>query len=448
MPEAVAMTRPPGHHFFGFHDRVEWNAAGDKLLALRVEDISHPPVPGEVATVGFVATATGEFVPLGTTSAFNYPQGARQQWLGDSDQFVVNDRVGDAWGARVYDAAGGGPVAEVPHTVDCVSARTGEGFGLNYARLHRLGGYGYVGLPDPFAAEAAPAGDGIIKHHLRTGQADLIVSLAQVAACDTSGATPADTHHFVTHLALNPAQTRLSFLHRYRLADGGEMTRLMTVGVGGEELRCLARGFLSHRDWLDDTRIMIWGRRNERVAALRSHPLLAHPALGGAVRLAKRVARGLLGRQPAVGMSFLVAADQPESTLEPIGVGVLTEDGHPMFSPNNRDWCVNDTYPTPTGERTLMLYRVSTNRRVDLGRFTEPPATPDAARLGEAYDSLDGATRRHFPAALYAFTRSGLHCDFHPRWNPQGTRVAFDSRHEGTRQIYAVEVGALMNEDR
>ena len=35
-----------------------------------------------------------------------------------------------------------------------------------------------------------------------------------------------------------------------------------------------------------------------------------------------------------------------------------------------------------------------------------------------------------------SFARSGLHCDLHPRWNHWGTKVAFDSIHEGTRQLY------------
>jgi len=62
---AIAMTSGPRHHFFGFHDLVEWNAAGDKLLALQVEDITHPPYPGDKATVGFVRTDTREFIALG-----------------------------------------------------------------------------------------------------------------------------------------------------------------------------------------------------------------------------------------------------------------------------------------------------------------------------------------------------------------------------------------------
>ncbi|MBU0608056.1 MAG: hypothetical protein KKI08_09210 [Armatimonadetes bacterium] len=447
MTNAVAMTNGSRHHFFGFHDLVEWNAAGDKLLALQVEDITHPPYPGDRATVGFVRTDTRDFVPLGTTTAFNYPQGARQQWLGGHDRFVVNDRVEDMWGARIYDTASGDLVGELAHPAHCHSARTGDAFGLNYARLHRLGGYGYVGLPDPWADDPAPERDGITRHSIETGEAELIVSLRAVA-CHDATTTPTGAHHYVTHLRLNPPETRLAFLHRYDLPDGGEMTRLMTVGVGGEDLRCLARGFLSHFDWLDDEHVMIWGRRDERVAALRGHPALAHPLLGGPLRLAKRMARRLLGRSAAASMSFLVATDRPGVPTQPMAVGVLTEDGHPMSCPANRDWCVTDTYPSPVGVRTLMLYQVSANRRVDLGQYPMLAAEPDTTELGRAYDSLAPAVRRRFPPALYAFTRSGLHCDLHPRWNADGTRVAFDSIHEGTRQIYALDVTSAMGGER
>ena len=43
-----------------------------------------------------------------------------------------------------------------------------------------------------------------------------------------------------------------------------------------------------------------------------------------------------------------------------------------------------------------------------------------------------------------AFTRSGLHCDLHPRWSRDGRWVLFDSIHEGTRQLYAVDVNNLI----
>ena len=43
-----------------------------------------------------------------------------------------------------------------------------------------------------------------------------------------------------------------------------------------------------------------------------------------------------------------------------------------------------------------------------------------------------------------SFTRSGLHCDLHPRWSRDGQLAIFDSIHEGTRQIYVAHVGELI----
>lgn len=44
----------------------------------------------------------------------------------------------------------------------------------------------------------------------------------------------------------------------------------------------------------------------------------------------------------------------------------------------------------------------------------------------------------------YIYTQSGLHCDLHPRWFADGNRGAFDSIHEGDRQIYMVDVSHVI----
>jgi Tol biopolymer transport system component len=89
---------------------------------------------------------------------------------------------------------------------------------------------------------------------------------------------------------------------------------------------------------------------------------------------------------------------------------VLTEDGHCSYSPD-RQWVLTDTYPDDRHERTLLLYHPESGRRLDLGRFHSPPA-------------LEGECR----------------CDLHPRWSRDGRRVCFDSAHEGTRQMYVLDV--------
>ena len=48
------VTNGPKHHFFGFHDLKITDASNKYILALEVEDISHPPLSGEKAKSGVV----------------------------------------------------------------------------------------------------------------------------------------------------------------------------------------------------------------------------------------------------------------------------------------------------------------------------------------------------------------------------------------------------------
>ncbi len=93
---------------------------------------------------------------------------------------------------------------------------------------------------------------------------------------------------------------------------------------------------------------------------------------------------------------------------------VLTEDGHCSYSPD-RAWIANDTYPDSQDLRRLMIVRTADGLRVDLAAFHAPP-------------ELDGPLR----------------VDLHPRWNRDGTRLCIDSAHEGTRQMYTVDLGPAL----
>ena len=97
--------------------------------------------------------------------------------------------------------------------------------------------------------------------------------------------------------------------------------------------------------------------------------------------------------------------------FKPIGRGVLPHDGHASFSPD-RQWLLCDTYPRgPERLAQLMVYNIAENRKIVLGEFHhEKQFTGD------------------------------IRCDLHPRWAPDGKTITFDSVHEGSRQIYLVEL--------
>ena len=440
------LTNGPRHHLFGFHDLLITNGIGDKYLSLEVDTMNRPPLPRELFGVGYVKD--GKFVRIGETTALNYPQGARQQWVGDTELFTVNNRVGDVWGTDLYDASINQLVDRFEATAHMLSKDGRYAYGLDYARLFRLGGYGYSGIEDKGKNDSTPSDSGITKLDLKTKKGELLVSVRQVSECG-SGSVSGISHHYLTHLCLNPSCTRVAFLHRYFMADGGMMTRMMTIGTDGTGLRCLAQGFLSHYDWKDDNTIYIFGRANSSLDALRNNPLLSNPLMAVPMKVAKKVVKFILrrgnGRGNAnTGKYFMMITDAEQPVVTSFAQGLITEDGHPMTNPNNGNWCINDTYPDKDGIRTLMLYNFVTNQRIDIGRFKMLMDKPDMALVEKYFTGVDSKILGSISQEELSFTRSGLHCDLHPRWSRDGQQAVFDSIHEGTRQIYVAHVEDLI----
>ena len=445
------------NYLFGFHDLVQTNAKGDFALALEVEDITHPPLPGESCCAGVIDLSTGSFKKLHDTHTWNYPQGARQQWIGDSDLCVCNDRASDnTLIARIADARNGTIIKTLPFPVHCLAGR--KAFYINYDRVHACGGYGYTpGLSQacPNKIEDIPSGDGLFVGDLDSREHKLLVSIAQVAACGETKPVKTGYPHYLTHLMLNPSGTRLCFLHRYRVPDGGETTRLMTVGVDGSGLRCLAKGFLSHFTWIADDEIFIWGKDERSLCKVREAAWLRIPGVLQLALFVKKCMRGvrslklLCKRQtsnvkpPTVSQekAFLIVGDCDNPTMVKNGVGILTEDGHPMAQPGNLKFLVSDTYPNAEGDRWLMFYDIEKQERTNVGQFRRLFKEPDptAFEWKASQQGIDKRILKKFPRAFYLFARSGYHTDLHPRWSYEGRTAFFDSIHEGSRQIYAVE---------
>ena len=438
------LTNGPKHHLFGFHDLLISNKEDTKYLCLEVDTINRPPLPGELFGVGYVEN--GQFVKVGETTALNYPQGARQQWVGDSNLFTVNNRVGDKWAADLYDADTNALVEHLPATVHMLTKDGRYALGLDYARLHRLGGYGYTGLEDKGKDDPFPTDSGITIMDMKTKEVKLLVSVKQVAECGVSNLS-GNTHHYLTHLCINPSSNRVAFLHRYFMPDGGLMTRLMTVGIDGSDLRCIGQGFLSHYDWKDDEHIYIFGRAGSSVDAMRNSPIMSNPIIKHTLRFAKKIVKIVIGKNKGIagGMSFLMIEDSEQAATTAFAKDIIPTDGHPMTNPQNKNWCICDNYPDSDGFRDLFLYDFSNDVRVNLGRFKRLFEDPDMKEKILYFAGVDANILKGISEEQLAFTRSGLHCDLHPRWNCKGDYAVFDSIHDGTRQLYRVNVKDIMS---
>ncbi|WP_232767332.1 hypothetical protein [Geminisphaera colitermitum] len=387
-PAAVALTRGPKHHFFGYYEKCPWDASGRRLLAMESAFMHRPPTADDVLTLGFVETdragGGGAFTPFAETRAWNWQQGCMLQWLGDgsSGDVIFNDRIDGRLVSRIFNLnTGRERVLDRP--VYAVNRSGTTAVSLNFARLqHQRPGYGYAGVPDAWREVLEPEDDGVYAIDLASGRSRLILSVAEAARFQRGADFGGLTHRF-NHAQFGADDRRFAVLHR-RKSPNQEVgsTRLLTLDIDGGGLRCLTdHELVSHYDWRGGDAILAWANRNES------------------------------------GPHYYLFDDNdapPARRIEMIGDGVLTCDGHCSFSPNG-EWVLSDTYPDKRDHhRTLFLWHMESRRRVDIGRFLSPPMEWQ------------------------------IRCDLHPRWARDGRSVCIDSIHEGPRQMYRIDVSEIV----
>jgi len=404
----IRVTSGPKHHFFGYYDKCPWDATGRYLLAMEVDFQDRLPGPDDVAVIGLVDLAHGNhFQPVAETKAWNFQQGAMAQWLPSAPDraIIFNNRMGNRLVSVILDIHTGRR-RELPLPVYAVAPNGRYALSVNFARVR----YNYPGVSDPWEDDPAPREDGIYWMDLETGQHRLILSYADMAEFHHHPAMEGGKH-WIEHLMINPDSTRFLFLHRFPLPDGGFCSRLLTANPDGSDLYLLAEGMVSHMCWRDSRHILAWARRNRIATKARHRGLFAKPLFRQVLNWARRHDRGWI-RQRVIGDSFLLFTDRtPE--IKPVGIGILTEDGHCTYSPDGQ-WILTDTYPDHKAQRSLMLYHPASQRVILLGKFDSP--------------ILEGPTR----------------CDLHPRWSRDGTQICIDSMHDGSRQIYVLQATGVI----
>lgn len=400
------------HHFFGFHDLCPWDESERYILAMETDFIDRPPKAGDVARICLVDTRrNNELRVLGETRAWNFQQGARLQWVpGEKNNIMYNDQKEDGKLISMICDIETSEKRNLNYPIYAISPSGDFGLGLDFRSL--VGGYAYR----TFRGEREK-NTGIVNVDLKTGEEKLIILTSDVAKLDHSP-TP-NEHHALTQIAFNPSGTRICFMDKYRLPDGGFMQRLITANPDGSDPYVLP-GHITHYDWRNDTEILGYGKFTPLIMDMRNKGVLKNPLLKPFLGIVRNM-RGIV-KQKIAGQSYLLLRDTSKE-VKRIAVGCMTEDGHPQFSPDGK-WVITDTYPNKNHEQTLILYDWNKKKRMNVATFKSLPQG-----LPESWDE------------------SEMRSDLHPRWNRSGTKVCVDSTDGKTRQIYSIEVRNLLHKD-
>lgn len=385
-PPTRVITRGPRHHWFGYYDKLQFDPTSRYVLGMSVPFEHRTPEPHDVITIGMVDLANNDrWIDLGESRAWNWQQGCMLQWLPGSDSTVLwNDRVEDQFVCHILNVKTR-EARTIGHPIYSVSPDGKTAIAPDFSRIADVRpGYGYAGIKDPHASDNAPKDSGIFRIDLATGQSELIVSLADIAATGEIPQNSPDVKHYFNHLLFSPDGSRFIALHRWRYPKGRRLTRLITANADGTDIRVvIPNGYASHFIWRDPDHIFS-----------QSKNWVGNPNWG----------------------DFLFEDKTGGGDVKEIGHGVLDPSGHITYLPGN-EWILNDTYPKgPDRIQTPHLYHVESGTRTDLGRF-------------------------HLPAVYTGEWR----VDTHPRFSPDGRLVCIDAPHENQgRQLHLIDISEIV----
>ena len=386
---ACAVTRGPKHHWFGYYDKCPWSADGRYMLAMEADFMDRPGRPDDSIRVGLVdlEEGDGEFHALDETHAWCWQQGTMLQWLGtDPNRLIIYNSVEDGRYVSIIRDIHSGETRTIPRPIYAVSPDGTQAIGLNFARVNRTRpGYSYRALPDPTEGEMHPEDDGIWHIDLETGETELVITIDQIVGIAYRQSM--ENENWFNHMQFCTDGSRFVWLHRWYRPGGG------SDKFSGKTR--YTRMFTAKPD-------------GSEICLLADHDMVSHFDWLDERHIVAYAAHRQIGNR-----YFLYRDQSP--WLSVVGGDVFTSDGHMSYSPGDRRYLLTDTYWDAEMKRTLMIYDTETGARADLGRFLSP--------------------RRY---------SEEIRCDLHPRWNRDGTKVCFDSIHEGTRQIYVIDLDDII----
>ena len=259
------------------------------------------------------------------------------QWLpGSNSEIIWNDRENDRFVSHILDVKTGRKKT-VPRPVYSITPDGRTAFFPDFERVNDMRpGYGYAGIPDLNADVPAPDNAGIWRVDLESGEYELIVSIADIAAIPYPRGDLSQAKHYFNHLLISPDGARLEFLNRWRGADAPGFTRMLTCALDGSDVGVLDdNGLTSHFIWHDNEHILAWSSADSERGDFCMFKLFTRE-------------------------------------YWTVGSELMPRDGHVNCLPD-ADWLVNDTGRDSERRSSLYLYHMPANRRVDLGAFFAAP---------------------------------------------------------------------------
>lgn len=388
-----AVTSGPHDHFLANYFAINaWSPDNRYLLALET-DLKDKLPDGEPCTLGLVDLADdNRFIPVTTTRCWNFQEAAMAHWLPWGRDMIVFNDIRDGRFCAVVMNWRTKEERHCPFPVSAVSEDGTWALSINYARLFLTRpDYGYAGDgQDPRKGVVFPEDDGLWRVNLKTGEAKLIVSCAAVK--DMVPAVGPSGMSYICHTVISKDMKRVYFLSRSVEESMEGVKKFKGVNWFTTAFTCNADGSNIRRCFPDG-----WGSSH-----FNWKPALSERDARTMIVTCKWLNKIYTHVEITVGEE-----DYPRQ----VGGKEMDFDGHCIYSPDGK-FVLSDGYWDGNFFRHWKIVRLADMKVRGIGDFFVPEPYRD----------------------VYC------RCDLHPRWRPDGRQLGFNSVHEGSRQIYVMDV--------
>lgn len=249
--------------FFGYNDKTPFSGDSTKLLANLVEASDQDlQSEGKDMKIGFYNISldnekSNNFNLIDTTTTWSWQQGCMLQWnpKNPTDEIVYNKMVNGKFGAVVFSLKEKKIIKLLNHPIYSLSPSGKHAGTLNFSRLGRLRpGYGYRMLNDHNKNANAPLDDGLFLIELETGEANLIISLYELA----KDADKLNYENYINHISFSPDGGSLVFFHIWMDSNNKKNIRFIHYNLNTKEKIVLEDEMIvSHFCWRNEHSIMV-----------------------------------------------------------------------------------------------------------------------------------------------------------------------------------------------
>jgi hypothetical protein len=245
----------PVYTGFWFYDGLQFDESGRYALAMKVDFEERDVTPSDRGEIGYIDLENkNQWTKIGETTAWNWQQGCRLTWRSKSHEILWNDRSDDGshFVCRAYDFKTGAR-RTLPRAIYDVSRDGAFALTHDFQRMRHGKSTNYVGIPDRYEGQIAPAELGVEKMDMNTGRVEFLINLKRMAEIAFPRGYTGQTNLYFFREGWNPSGDR--FIAFLKNSDAATYTGGWSISADGKDVRFFYMT-PSHHAWMDDETIL------------------------------------------------------------------------------------------------------------------------------------------------------------------------------------------------